>query len=419
MQRLRLAALGFVGTFVCAAAPSASAIDIVVDYTYDTNNFFDTQDKRDAMQAVADRFSRVITSPLAAVGPAGTATGTSPGWRIGLTHPGTGGSLQISTAASFGSDPIAGAGAATAYGFAGLNADEWTLFAGGRALSSAGIGGTGTGTNFTTTFDDIQGPMHRGFDDNTPSDSVSDLPRWGGGISFDTGRTWHFDLDTPAPIGELDFYSIALHEVGHALGLGSGWNQWASNGAETLYSGQNAIDVWNDQVSGAVTTLDLEGGDPHWEDGRYTSPIFAPGEPNLVGTVGTAPGVWQDLLMEPIANFTGTLRRFELTNMDVAALEDVGWAVLAASVALDGDANGDGSVDLLDFDVLAGNFGAGPGFGGGISGGDFNGDGNVDLLDFDILAGNFGASSPGSVPEPASVLLLTAGALVLGRRRRA
>ncbi|MEM6750936.1 MAG: hypothetical protein AAF612_10740, partial [Planctomycetota bacterium] len=189
---------GITTVLAVGAAGPASAINVVVDYSYDTNNFFDTQAKRDAMQAVADRYSRVITSSLAAVSPAGTGSGTSAGWRIGFTHPGTGGSVQISTAASSATDPLVGVGAAVAneYGFAGLTADEWTLFVGGRAQSAAGSGGTATGTNFTTTFDDIQGPMHRGFDDNTPSDSVGDLPRWGGSISFDTGRTWHFDLDT-------------------------------------------------------------------------------------------------------------------------------------------------------------------------------------------------------------------------------
>ncbi|MEM7682151.1 MAG: PEP-CTERM sorting domain-containing protein [Planctomycetota bacterium] len=92
---------------------------------------------------------------------------------------------------------------------------------------------------------------------------------------------------------------------------------------------------------------------------------------------------------------------------------------LVGGVVVDGDANGDGDVDLLDFDILAGNFGAGPGAVGGASIGDFNGDGNVDLLDFDILAGNFGFTSPSAVPEPASIGLLGLGAAALLRRRRA
>ncbi|MEM6749289.1 MAG: dockerin type I domain-containing protein [Planctomycetota bacterium] len=88
--------------------------------------------------------------------------------------------------------------------------------------------------------------------------------------------------------------------------------------------------------------------------------------------------------------------------------------------ALPGDANADGVVDLLDFDVLAQNFGSSSG--NGASDGDFNADGVVDLLDFDVLAQNFGASSPaalpGAVPEPASSLALLATWGMLGVRTR-
>ncbi|MEM6749290.1 MAG: dockerin type I domain-containing protein [Planctomycetota bacterium] len=92
---------------------------------------------------------------------------------------------------------------------------------------------------------------------------------------------------------------------------------------------------------------------------------------------------------------------------------------LTPVAGLAGDANGDGVVDLLDFDVLAQNFGSSTG--NGAADGDFNADGVVDLLDFDVLAQNFGSSSPSAVPEPASLGLIGPGAaaLVTGRRRRA
>ncbi|QDU71713.1 hypothetical protein [Mucisphaera calidilacus] len=80
-----------------------------------------------------------------------------------------------------------------------------------------------------------------------------------------------------------------------------------------------------------------------------------------------------------------------------------------------GDANLDGSVDLLDLSILASNFG-GPGI---YLDGDFNGDGVVDLLDLSILASNFGFSGGGSsvvLPEPAVFSMLGLGLLLTGRR---
>ncbi|MEM7682152.1 MAG: family 16 glycosylhydrolase [Planctomycetota bacterium] len=80
-----------------------------------------------------------------------------------------------------------------------------------------------------------------------------------------------------------------------------------------------------------------------------------------------------------------------------------------------GDTNGDGAVDLLDFDALSQNFGGL----GTLGGGDFNEDGVVDLLDFDLLSGNFGVGSPATlVPEPASLAAVSL-ACFLSRRRRA
>ncbi len=315
--------------FAGLSVQSAGAIDIVVDYTYDSNNFFDTQAKKDAMQAVADRFSRIITSSLAAVAPGGTGSGTSAGWRIGFTHPGNGNSFQVSTAANSAVDPLS-ANPADIYGFPGLTADTWILYAGGRPLGSSGVGGSATGLNFTSTFNDINGPMHRGFNDNTPGDTVGDLPRWGGSISFDTGRTWHFDLTTIAPFSSSDFYSIALHEVGHALGLGTSWNQWPGAGTST-YTGVKAVTALNADNGSAAASLSLQGGgNNHFKDQTHDSFVFANGTPATVGVVPN--GVLQDLLMEPIANFGGQQRRFELTNVDAAALRDLGWETLSGAV---------------------------------------------------------------------------------------
>jgi len=320
---------------------SAASADtfIVIDYKYDTNNFFDTDQKKAALEAAAVRWSNIINSPLTAVGPGGTATGTPAGWRIGFSHPGTGLDFELSTAANSASDPIitAGGKAAGEYGFGGLAANQWILYAGGRNLSSAGVGGTGTGINFTSTFDDLQGPMHRGVFSNTPANSVADLPAWGGSISFDNSGAipWHFDPTTAAPSGTVDLYTIALHEIGHALGLSADlFNQWANFESGTQFTGPNAVAALNaDNGTSATFVSMVDAANAHWADQGHQSKIFSLGDPNYVGTVGAVnPENLQDLLMDPTANFSDTVRRLEITNVDVGALRDLGWSVIVAPV---------------------------------------------------------------------------------------
>ena len=87
------------------------------------------------------------------------------------------------------------------------------------------------------------------------------------------------------------------------------------------------------------------------------------------------------------------------------------------------DTNADGIIDHADYENLVAQFGGAP----GDESADFNGDGRVDLADFAILRGSFdsGVESaslvvPGaSVPEPATLIFMLAGAvgLVAGKRR--
>jgi len=425
---LRLAAAALVASLLPAAG--VAAIDIRVDYTFDTGNFFNTPERRAPLEAAAARLSTVITSSLNAVSPAGTSTGTGPDWRVGFFNPSNGQPWQLSTAPNAASDNLlfAGVPAANGYGFAGLAQDEWILFAGADDLpgNTAGFGGTGTGTNFTTTFNDLQGPMHRGLISQTPgptTDTVRDLPAWGGAISFDTGLNWNFDLDSsPSDPTSTDLYSIALHEILHALGVSTSWNQWQQHVSGNDFSGPESLAAYNADNNASLSSLQLAGGgNPHWADGIYGSQIFDAGDPNFVGTVGDGP--LQDLLMEPVANFSPSVRRFELTNVDVAALRDVGWDTIDGVIPLlPGDANGDGTVDLADFGILRSEFG----MTAGMLLADFNGDGMVDLADFGILRANFGSSAVAAldawhasvVPEPTlGLAAVAAGGLLLRRRR--
>jgi hypothetical protein len=89
-----------------------------------------------------------------------------------------------------------------------------------------------------------------------------------------------------------------------------------------------------------------------------------------------------------------------------------------------GDATGDHQVNMTDFGAIARNWGQS---GKAWSDGDFNGDGVVDTVDFGIMARNWGWTLPPAIPtlsetpipEPATLLLLALGGLVLVRRRLA
>jgi hypothetical protein len=85
---------------------------------------------------------------------------------------------------------------------------------------------------------------------------------------------------------------------------------------------------------------------------------------------------------------------------------------------LAGDANQDLSVNVLDLNALATNFGA-TGF--MFSRGDFNYDGIVNMMDFVILALNFGKNLSGAPPLSLSVTAITEarfGVIASADRRR-
>lgn len=110
--------------------------------------------------------------------------------------------------------------------------------------------------------------------------------------------------------------------------------------------------------------------------------------------------------------FAASAPSMSLTNVSIDTITDVSPViepVPGMQVELAADFNGDGSTDLVDFNILKSNFGSGdmP-----HSSGDANQDLLVDLADFNILKAEFGQTAI-SVPEPSANVLLLAGILVV------
>ena len=119
---------------------------------------------------------------------------------------------------------------------------------------------------------------------------------WGGSLSFDTTVNWHFGLSTSGLANnELDLYSVATHELGHILGIGTA-PQWYNEVQGNYFFGSHATGVYGAPVP-------LNGDRSHWAD-----TITVNGQP---------------VSLDPVLNY-GT--RVTWSVLDQAGLRDVGWA---------------------------------------------------------------------------------------------
>ncbi|HEY4232130.1 MAG TPA: hypothetical protein VGM76_01770 [Lacipirellulaceae bacterium] len=141
--------------------------------------------------------------------------------------------------------------------------------------------------------------------------------------------------------------------------------------------------------------------------------------PNVVnnGSGAPAPPIWlngqSNVVVGPFA--------LDLGGDDTGIFDLDSFSVV---VAAGGDANNDGHVDLLDFNLISDNLFKTVPIG---TLGDLTGDGKVDYSDFRLWKNNYipgpgaGAVSIGSVPEPTSCFLMTSaflGVFLLSRRGR-
>ena len=115
---------------------------------------------------------------------------------------------------------------------------------------------------------------------------------------------WHFDLATPVATGKNDFYSVALHEMTHALGFGTS-DTW-----DALRNGDNWLGPEAVALNGN-TGVNLLTGGSHIASSKMS--------PRL------SDGVMQEVVMDP--SLTIGTRKY-LTQLDVAFLHDLGYAPL-------------------------------------------------------------------------------------------
>jgi len=400
------------------AAPHARALNISVQYQ--PGSFLDSNaTARAALEAAASDVSLFISTSLNPTSALFEAT-----------YNGT--EAYINTSYNYNNPNAPGT---LIYGPTSLPADTFLLIAGTENISTGDTLATGSpgglsvsaGSDAIFNFNDFQTALDLAAAQGSanlargggptignltltfapPNDDISFDISYGpgiGAITFDSdtnnaGGTdnatllnsfWHFDHTTDVHPDKFDFYSVALHEIIHAIGFSSSltWNtlrtgnDWlGSEVIDLLGTGNNVLNAVGDHIAQSLDSESIVTGQTQ--------------KPVMVPSIGNG-------------------ERRTLTRLDAAFLRDLGWDF----ALLTGDANNDGVVDAADFLAVEANFGL-LGFADGFLFGDANDDGRVDGDDILAIERYFGATLPGlSVPEPATALLLAlGGALTLARRR--
>jgi hypothetical protein len=245
------------------------AISILVDYTLDARahggaGFFqDHPDAKAVMNRVAYEMGQRVSANLSAIAPGGANS-----WSLLFYDPRTGGQVAIANRA--------------------IAANTIIVYAGARAMpgNQAAVGGYG-GYSYNGSAAWGATLSTRGW---------SGFSLWGGSLAFDTTVKWHYGLSTSGlDYNELDFYSVATHELGHILGIGTA-PQWHGRVSGSYFFGPNARAIY-----GAPVPLSADRA--HWANSIVVNA--------------------QPVALDPSLNF-GT--RVTWSTLDQAGLRDLGWA---------------------------------------------------------------------------------------------
>lgn len=370
MRKLGIA--GAIGLFVFSLAVgdarSAAAINIRIDYSRDTNDFFGAGNPQGAaagaqakaaLEAAAAFYSNHLEDTFSSISAPATFNGAQGGqakffWKRKFIDPATGANhAEVNTQVS---------------------ANEYVIYVGARDLPESQLGNGGAGGyvggfaarsgNLTSAENaEINTKVAQFLSESTKRGETSGFGRWGGSLAFDRPTIWHFNHTTNPGGGTQDFYSVALHELAHALGFGAA-DEWEALVSGSGFTGANSLSIHTPSGNVPLASTDDTG---HWQQAIAASPIYGGSgnqTPLMVPTI--VPGV----------------RRL-LTNLDAAGLADIGW-----EIALPGT-SASAATSLVSFHQNSG-------------------------------SASFAALSASVVPEPGSAVLalVATGALSMRRKRQ-
>ncbi len=272
-------------------------LNITFNYDFDTEGFFSGEEgstRRATLEKAASFYENFFTDSLLAIS-SGSEFNT---WTVIFSNPATGNQQSIQDLS--------------------IPEDTIIIYVGGQDLDVALAQGGPGGYSASGSSDFLELLKGRG-QAGALTDPTMDYSLWGGSITFDTnivlGSTsfdWHNSSDLVGlDSDEIDFLSVAIHELGHVLGLVNGGdNSWSNQISSTGFTGTNALAIYRTEDDPNATSVPLNEDLSHWENGI---------------TSFTLAGDLQEPAMTTGGNQLG--QRQLLTNLDYAAFEDIGWEI--------------------------------------------------------------------------------------------
>ena len=257
------------------------AITFQFDYSLDATNFFDpiiNPGRQQVLEQAGNELGSRLQDTILEIIP--HKFNVADTWTATFEDPATGGTFDVE-------DLIVGENIIRVY-------------VGARNLGgSLGEGGPGFASSVTGVQQWVDTVLGRGQEGALgPDNTQTDFAPFGGSIAFDESANWYFGLDTVGlEAGEFDFFSTAIHELAHVIGFGT------APSFNNLVSGGRFV--------GPSSILEYDGSGPvplenpgHWRQDLEDNGAEVALDPDL------ADGV-----------------RKNLTSLDYAALNDLGWQV--------------------------------------------------------------------------------------------
>ena len=272
-------------------------LNITFNYDFDTEGFFSGPEgitRRTTLEQAASFYENFITDSLLAIP---TDSGLN-SWTAIFSNPATGNQQSIQNLT--------------------IPEDTIIVYAGGRDLPlSLGEGGPG-GFSASGTADFLELIKGRG-QVGALTEPATDYSLWGGSITFDTNIlidstsfNWHNSIDTVGlDSDEIDFLSVATHELGHVLGFVTGLdNSWSNQISGTGFTGINSLAIYQAETDPNATSVPLKEDRGHWANGITSFTLTGAEQEPSMNTGGEQLG-----------------ERQLLTNLDYASFQDIGWEI--------------------------------------------------------------------------------------------